>query len=161
MEDKPKNKGGRPPYKSMEALVHRGKVPPTWYDDIIELGKQGKTQAHIVGYLGVRWDTYKRLMDRDPKLLESVNIAMNFSERWWLDIAQQMWIEGKAKNINSNHWSLMMRNLFKDRWSDRKDYDIKTDGKPITNEKNIVVEIVRPEGDDKKNKDDDAELLVG
>lgn len=143
-------KRGRPPYKTMEALVHRGKVPSTWKEDIVELGRQGKTQVHIVNYMGINWDTYKRLQERDPIFLEVVNMAMSLSEQWWIDIASNMWMNGQAKNINSQHWSLMMRNLFRERWSDRKDYDIKTDGKPITNDNQIVVEIVKQKPDDEK-----------
>jgi hypothetical protein len=134
----------------MEALVHRGKVPTTWKEDIVELGRQGKTQVHIVNYMGINWDTYKRLQERDPIFLEVVNMAMSLSEQWWIDIASNMWMNGQAKNINSQHWSLMMRNLFRERWSDRKDYDIKTDGKPITNDNQIVVEIVKQKPDDEK-----------
>jgi hypothetical protein len=145
-----KNKGGRPPYKTMQALVHRGKVPETWAQDILDLGSRGKTQVHIVSYLNISWDTYKRLQQRDPKFLEIVNRAMTLSEQWWIDVAQNMWVNGNAKSINSNHWSLMMRNIFRERWSDRKDYDIKTDGKPITNDNNIIVEIIKPEKDDTK-----------
>lgn len=145
-------KRGRPPYKTMEALVHRGKVPTTWKEDIIEIGRQGKTQVHIVNYMGINWDTYKRLQERDPIFLEVVNKALSLSEQWWIDIASSMWLEGKAKNINSQHWSLMMRNLFRERWSDRKDYDIKTDGKPITSDNQIIVEIVKPKVEEKEQE---------
>lgn len=143
-------KPGRPKYTTMDALVHRGKAPATWKEDIIELGRQGKTQVHIVNYLGISWETYKRLQERDPRFLEVVNMAISLSEQWWIDIASNMWLNGQAKNINSQHWSLMMRNLFRERWSDRKDYDIKTDGKPITNDNQIVVEIVKQKPDDEK-----------
>lgn len=143
------NKGGRPKYSTMEVLVHRGKAPASWEEDIIELGRQGKTQVHIVNYLGINWDTYKRLQQRDPKFLEVVNKSIGLSEQWWIDIAANMWVNGQSKNINSNHWSLMMRNLFRERWSDRRDVDVKSDGKAISQDNNIVVEIVQG----KKNED--------
>jgi hypothetical protein len=142
-------KVGRPKYTTMEALVHRGKVPASWREDIIELGRLGKTQVHIVNYMGISWETYKRLQERDPKFLEVVNMAISLSEQWWIDIAANMWTNGQAKNINSQHWSLMMRNLFRERWSDRRDYDVKTDGKPITTDNNIIVEIVAPKKEEK------------
>ena len=136
-----RNKGGRP-RKTMEALVKRGIISENWKEDIIEMGREGKAMVHIVNYLGVSWDTFYRIKERDPEFLETVNIFQQLSEQWWVDITRRMWQEGNSKNINSNHWSLMMRNMFNDRWKDRKDYDVKTDGKPITQTNKIEVEIL-------------------
>lgn len=126
----------------MDALVHRGKCPETWMEDILQMGREGKTFVHVINYLNISRDTFYRLKERDKKFLDTVNRFKELSEQWWIDIAHREWIQGNSKSINSNHWSLLMRNMFKDDWSDRKDYDIKTDGKPITNDNKIQVEIL-------------------
>jgi hypothetical protein len=131
----------------MDALVHRGKCPPTWKEDILQMGREGKALVHIVNYLNVTFETFYRLKERDPEFLGTVNRMKELSEEWWIDIARREWLNGNSKTINSNHWSLMMRNMFNDRWKDRKDYDVKTDGKPITQTNKIEVEILGLEQD--------------
>ena len=149
MSDTPKR--GRP-RKTMEALVKRNIISKNWKEDILEMGREGKALMHIVNYLGVTWDTFYRLKERDSEFLETVNVYQQLSEEWWIDITRRMWQEGNSKHINANHWSLMMRNMFNDRWKDRKDYDVKSDGKAITPNNKIEVEILGLE----IQKDEDA-----
>ena len=143
-------KRGKKPF-TIELLVQRGRIPETWYEDIIQLGKEGSAEVHIVSYMKINWDTHKRLMERSPKYLEAVKQAQTESEKWWMDIAKKEWIEGNSKNINSNHWSLIMRNMFKDRWSDRKDVDITSKGDKI-NDNTISVEIIKKAQQDGDNE---------
>lgn len=145
-------KRGAKPF-NIELLIERGRIPETWYDDILNIGRAGKAEVSIVNYMDISWDTHKRLMVRSPKYLEAVHKAMKLSEEWWVEIARKEWVNGTSKNINSNHFSLMVRNMFGNRWSDKKDYDVRTDGKPITNDNNIVVEIIRPKEDDEDTSD--------
>lgn len=134
-------KRGRKPF-NIKLLVERGKIPETWYEDILEIGSQGKAEVSIVNYMDVNWDTHKKLMDRCPKYMEAVKAAKKLSEEWWVEIARKEWVEGNSKSINSNHWSLMVRNMFGDRWSDRKETDITSKGDKIT-DNTIAVEIIR------------------
>jgi hypothetical protein len=90
-------------------------------------------------------------MERSTEYFQSVNEAQSLSEQWWLDITRQEWVKGNSRSINSNHWSLIMRNMFKDRWSDRKDIDVTTMGDKI-NDNTISVEIIK-----KQNTDDESE----
>jgi len=83
-------------------------------------------------------------MERSPKYLEAVNSAKKLSEEWWMEIARKEWINGNSKNINSNHWSLIMRNMFKDRWSDKKEHDITSMGEKINDLNQIQIEIIKP-----------------
>ena len=136
-------KRGKKPF-TIDLLVQRGRIPETWYDDIIEIGSQGKAEVSIVVYMGINWDTHKRLMERSPKYLEAVNTAQKLSEEWWMEIARKEWINGNSKNINSNHWSLIMRNMFKTRWSDKKEHDITSMGEKINDLNQIQIEIIKP-----------------
>ena len=141
-------KRGKKPF-SIDLLVQRKRIPETWYEDILDIGRQGKAEVSIVNYMGISWNTHKQLMERSPQYLKAVNSAKKLSEEWWVEIARKEWVDGKSKNINSNHWSLMVRNMFGDRWSDKKDMDITSKGEKINNNQ-ISVEII------KKNKEDDT-----
>lgn len=141
-------KTGKKPF-TIELLIQRGRIPKTWYDDILDIGRQGKAEISIVNYMDIAWDTHKRLMDRSPQYFEAVNKAKKLSEEWWVEIARKQWVEGKSKSINSNHWSLMMRNQFGSRWSDRKEYDHTSKGEKLNNNE-IKVNIIKP-----KNEDDE------
>ena len=143
-------KRGKKPF-TIDLLVQRGRIPETWKEDIIEIGRQGKAEVSIVVYMGISWNTHKLLMERSPEYLKAVTSAQKLSEEWWMEIARKEWIEGNSKNINSNHWSLIMRNMFKDRWSDRKDVDITSKGDKI-NDNTISVEIIKKTQEDGNNE---------
>jgi len=143
-------KTGRKPF-SMELLVQRGRIPSTWYEDVLNIGREGKAEVHIVNYLGVSWNTYQRLKERSPEFLKAVNQAQSLSEQWWIDVARQEWVKGNSRSINSNHWSLMVRNMFKERWSDKKEMDLTSKGDKI-NDSTISVEIIKKQDDKEENE---------
>lgn len=136
---------GRPKITT-DILVERGIWTPDWQTKIIELGRQGKTKTHIMEEMNLARKSFYRLYDSDKKFRHTVNRAMTLSQNWWINVAQQRWLDGKEKNINSNHWSLMMRNMFKEDWSDRKEMDVTTQGDKI-NDNTIDVKIITPNGD--------------
>ena len=146
-------KRGKKPF-TIDLLVQRGRIPETWYDDIIQLGKEGSAEVHIVSYMDISWKTHKLLMDRCPEYLQAVNDAQRESEKWWFEIAKKEWVNGNSKSINSNHWSLIVRNMFKDRWSDKKDVDITSKGDKI-NDNTISVEIIKKTQEDGTNESND------
>jgi len=148
-------KRGKKPF-TIDLLVQRGRIPETWYEDILEIGRQGKAQVHIVDYMDINWDTHKRLMERSPKYMEAVNKAKKLSEKWWYDIVHQEWIDGNSKNINSQHWSLIVRNQFGERWSDRKEHDITSKGEKI-NDNTISVEIIKTTNGREDNEESSKE----
>jgi hypothetical protein len=140
-------KKGRKPF-SIELLVERGRFPSDWKEKLLEIGRNGGNQTDMLLLLNVSRGTLYRLMERSPDFLNTVNRAMEYSEQWWYNIAKMEWIRGNSKSINSNHWSLIMRNQFGDRWSDRKEHDITSKGEKINNDNTINVEIIKPDKDD-------------
>lgn len=140
---------------TIELLVERGRFPENWKDVLIEIGRGGGNRTDMMLELNVNKETFTRLMDRSPEFMETVNTALSYSEQWWINIAKQEWIKGNSKSINSNHWSLIMRNMFKDNWSDRKDVDITTKGDKIDGVKTIEVEIVKTVTNENKKQDKD------
>jgi len=140
------------PRKTMEALVHRGIIPENWRDELLEMGRQGKALVHIVNYLQINWDLFEKLRKRDSYFAETVILYQQLSEEWWLERAREHWINGNSKNINSNHWSLIMRNMFKDRWSERKEVDITSKGNELGQNK-IEIEILKTITDEEKKEE--------
>lgn len=131
------------PRKTMEALVSRGKVPATWREDILEMGRKGKNKIHYANYLGISRDTMYRIMERDPIFLDTIKKALQLSEEWFISKAEKAWEENSGKNINTTFMKYYLQNVFRDSgWVDRT--DITTDNKPITTDNNIVVDIVLP-----------------
>jgi hypothetical protein len=61
---------------------------------------------------------------------------------------EESFINGKSKDINSNLWSLVMRNKFKEDWSDRKEMDVTTQGEKIKNDNDIIVKVIPPKDTD-------------
>lgn len=141
----------------MEMMVQRGYIPESWEQDILTMGSEGKSLVHILNYLNISWDTFYRLMDRDPKFLETVNKFKKLSEQWWLDIVQREWINGNSKSINSNHWSIIMRNMFKERWSDRKEVDLTSGGDKLQKEPTLQIEIIKKITDQKTDDENNSE----
>ena len=135
-----------------DRLVERGIWTPDWRNKIIELGKQGKTKTHIMEEMMIARKSFYRLYDSDEEFRHTVNRAMVLSQNWWINIAQERWLNGKEKNINSNHWSLMMRNMFKEDWSDRKEMDVTTQGEKLK-DSDIVVKVIPPKDIDGDSDD--------
>jgi len=131
----------------MEALVARGKVPATWKEDILELGRQGKNKIHFANYLGIHRDLMYRIMERDPIFSNTIKEAVQLSEDWFVSKAIEAWGKDGGKNINTTFMKYYLQNTYRDSgWVDRT--DITTDNKPITTDNNIVVDIVLPKKDE-------------
>lgn len=140
-----KKKIGRPKKYTIKRLVQSGRWKETWKEEMYELGRQGKTRVHIMNYFDLSRRGFYQLLDDDMDFRDTVQKTMELSQEWWVNIAQKRWIEGTEKNINSQHWSLMMRNMFKEDWSEKQYIDHQTKGEKINND--ISVRIIRPDGD--------------
>lgn len=139
---------GRPRYTTMEALVHRGRVPATWKEDILELGKKGKNKLQYANYLGISRDLLYRIIDRDPDFAGTINKALQYSEDWFLSKAIDAWDNNTGKNVNTTFMKYYLQNTYRDSgWVDRT--DITTDNKPLTTDsQQIVVDIILPKKED-------------
>lgn len=152
MEQNQPNPPHRPTYVNMDWLVNRGKVPETWEEDIINLGKIGKNKTNFVNYLNISRDVFYKLMERDPKLKKVVNMAMSFSEEWWQEKGRQAWEEGTSQKLNSQFFKYYMSNVYRDNW--KVNVDITTDGEKINKvDDKIKIQIIRPEIDEDKESE--------
>jgi hypothetical protein len=65
-------------------------------------------------------------------------------EQWWYQQAHNAMASGESNRFNQRLWTIIMKNKFRDNWSDEKQIDITTQGDKITPTDNkIQVEIIR------------------
>jgi hypothetical protein len=139
-----KNKGGRPKYTTLEALVHRGKVPSSWKQDIIALGERGRNKLHFANYLKISRDTMYKLMDRDKEFSDTIKLALDLSQQWWIDKGIEAFEEGKSKNLNGLFWKYYMENVYRQDWKpSEQSIDITSGGEKISDNR-IIVDIIPP-----------------
>jgi len=148
-----KNPPHRPTFVNLNWLVERGKVLPTWKEDILMLGSCGKNKTHFANYLNISRDVMYKLMKRDTEFKKTINKAMELSEEWWIERGREAWEEGTSQKLNSNFFKYYMSNVYRDNW--RVNVDITTDGDKIKQDDKIKIEIIRPiieEEDDQKEE---------
>jgi hypothetical protein len=133
---------GRPRIR-IEDLVEKGLWPEDWENIIYDMGRRGKNKTHIMEHFDLHRDTFYKLLKRDTKFADAVNKAMTYSQNYWIKFAEDAFIKGESKNINSNLWSLIMRNQYKEDWSEKQYIDHQTKGEKI-NDKDIVVRVIPP-----------------
>lgn len=148
-----KNPPHRPTYVNLDWLVERGKVLPTWKEDILMLGSQGKNKTNFANYLNISRDVMYKLMKRDPEFNKTINKAMELSEEWWVEKARVAWEEGTSQKLNATFFKYFMSNIYRDNW--RVNVDITTDGDKLKQDDKIKIEIIKPIVDEEDNNPDE------
>jgi len=134
---------GRPRIR-IEDLVEKGLWPEDWKEVILQMGREGSQHTHIMERFDLTRDTYYKLIKRDKDFSDTVKKAQTYAQNYWLKFMEDSFKSGDSKSINSNLWSLVMRNKFKEDWSDRKEMDVTTQGDKIKNDNDIVVRVIPP-----------------
>jgi hypothetical protein len=123
-------------------LITLDDLPKGWEKKLILMGKEGKFDVHVRTYLNITNDTFYRLLDDEPKFLETVNRMRELSQEWWVNLPIESFSKGDSKNMNSQLYSLIMRNRFQG-WNDSlTKIDITTQGDKIDKQK-IEIEIIK------------------
>ena len=134
---------GRPKIR-IEDLVAKGLWPEDWKEIIYQMGREGKQHTHIMERFNLARDTFYKLKQRDSEFSEAVKKMETLAQNYWLSFMEDSFVKGDSKSINSNLWSLVMRNKFKDDWSEKKEIDVTTQGDKIKGDNDIVVKIIPP-----------------
>ena len=145
-------KVGRPKIR-IEDLVKKGLWPEDWKEVILQMGREGAQHTHIMERFDLARETYYKLINRDTEFRDTVNKAQTYAQNYWMKFMEEAFIKGDSKSINSNLWSLVMRNKFKEDWSEKKEIDLTTQGDKIKNDNDIVVKVIPPKDID-GNTDD-------
>lgn len=123
-------------------LITLEDLPKGWEKKLILMGKEGKFDVHVRTYLNMATDTFYRLLEDEPKFLEIVNRMRELSQEWWVNLPIESFSKGDSKNMNSQLYSLIMRNRFQG-WNDSlTKIDITTQGEKIDKQK-IEIEIIK------------------
>jgi hypothetical protein len=125
--------------------------PKDWKTELIKMGEQGMLDVDIRVYLNISTETFYRLLERESEFLEIVSRMRELSHIWWINISRNSFANGTSKQVNSQLYSLIMRNRFKDEWNAENKVDITTGGEKIDSNKKIEIEIIRKAIDGKED----------
>lgn len=132
-----------------ETLVKRPVGRPSLYDpayieQVIELGKLGKSTEAISATLGVGTSTLYRWRDEFEEFRDALDTAKEYELLWWEDIAQTHMIENRESDkINASIWSRSMAARFPKKYRESTKTEITgADGAPLIS--GITVTFVKP-----------------
>jgi hypothetical protein len=126
--------------------------PKDWKEHLLRMGAEGMLDMDIKAYLNISNDTFYRLLNEEPQFLEIVSQVRQLSHVWWINISRNSFANGTSKQVNSQLYSLILRNRFKDEWNAENKIDITTQGEKIDSNKKIEIEIIRKAIDGKEDK---------
>jgi transposase len=118
---------------------------PEYCEEVIALGKIGKSTEAIGAILGVGTKTLYNWRDENPEFLHALELAKEFELQWWEDIAQTHMIENKESDkINASIWSRSMAARFPKKYRESVKQEITgADGAPFLT--GIQVSFVKPD----------------
>jgi transposase-like protein len=113
-------------------------------EEVIALGKIGKSVEAIGAILGVGTKTLYNWRDEHSEFLHALDMAKEFEMQWWEDIAQTHMIENKESDrINATIWSRSMAARFPKKYREQVKQEITgADGAPLL--AGIQVTFVKP-----------------
>jgi transposase len=117
---------------------------PEYCEEVIALGKIGKSTEAIGAILGVGTKTLYNWRDQHEDFLHALDMAKEFELQWWEDIAQTHMIENKESDkINATIWSRSMAARFPKKYREQVKQEITgADGAPLLS--GIQVSFVKP-----------------
>ncbi|MBX3583564.1 MAG: hypothetical protein KF810_16890 [Rhizobiaceae bacterium] len=93
---------------------------PSYCDDVIKLGKEGKSKAQMASFFDVSRQTIDNWADANPEFLEALNRAMAHCQAWWEDKGQT----GMEKaGFNAAVWKKSVEARFRDDYTERKEVE--------------------------------------
>jgi len=118
---------------------------PAYIEQVIELGKLGKSTEAISATLGVGTSTLYRWRDEFEEFRDALDTAKEYELLWWEDIAQTHMIENRESDkINASIWSRSMAARFPKKYRESTKTEITgADGAPLIS--GITVTFVKPD----------------
>jgi hypothetical protein len=105
------------------------KYDPAYCNQVIELGKQGKSFEQMASIIGVGITSFKRWREEHEEFRTSLEDAQGFAQTWWEDMAQSYLVESKdTEKLNTGLWSRSMAARFPANYSDRVKQEISGPG---------------------------------
>jgi hypothetical protein len=105
------------------------KYDPAYCDQVIELGKKGKSFEQMASIIGVGITSFKRWREEHEEFRTALEDAQGFAQTWWEDMAQSYLVESKdTEKLNTGLWSRSMAARFPSNYSDRVKQEISGPG---------------------------------
>ena len=125
---------------------------PAYCEQVIELGKLGKSIEQIAAYLGVGTKTIYNWKDEHPEFLHALDISKDFEQAWWEDQAHAYMVETKeGPKLNASLWSRSMAARFPKKYREQTKTEITgADGAPLL--AGIQVTFVKPNDADNSER---------
>jgi hypothetical protein len=124
---------------------------PEWYKIIIDAGKEGQNVTQFLLTLGISWEGHNALLKRNKKYYEAVQQYKILCEQYWFNLAHNSMSQNGGNGFNSRLWSLMVRNMFPQNWSESTKIDVNSKVEEI-NKQPIHIEIIRKSIEDENQK---------
>ena len=119
---------------------------PALCDQIIELGKLGKSIEQIASHLGFSLRVFYKWRDEHEEFMHAMEDAKQYEQYWWEEQAQAFLIENRdSDKINTTMWSRSMAARFPKKYRESTKTEITgADGAPLLT--GIQVSFVQPDG---------------
>jgi transposase len=106
---------------------------PAYCEQVIELGKLGKSVEQIASHLGMSLRVFYDWKEKYPEFLQALDDAKQYEQYWWEEQAQAYLIENKdSDKINTSLWSRSMAARFPKKYRESTKTEITgADGAPL------------------------------
>jgi transposase len=118
---------------------------PSFCDEVVELGRKGKSVEQIASILNVSLRTMYSWRDGHEEFLHALDDAKTYEQAWWEEQAAAYMVENKESDrLNSSLWSRSMAARFPKKYRESTKTEITgADGAPLIS--GIQVTFVKPE----------------
>jgi hypothetical protein len=106
----PKRPGGRP-----------SAYDPAFCEEVIELGRRGKSRAYMAAVLGVHRETLINWEGAHPEFFDAMAHARALAQAWWEDAGQNGLA---ADKFNAQVYSRSMAARFPDDWREKQSHEL-------------------------------------
>ena len=117
--------------KGNKYATANSKFKPKYCDEVVDLGKNGKSLAQMASHFDVSRQTIDNWAEHHPKFLEALNRAKAHAQAWWEDKAMN---NITNREFNAPVWKKSMEARFREEYTERRDLDLNHGG-------NVIVEI--------------------
>ena len=121
---------------------------PKYCEEVITLGKLGKSVEQIAAILDVSLRTMYSWRDAHEEFLHALDDAKTYEQAWWEEQAAAYMVENKESDrLNATLWSRSMAARFPKKYRESVKQEITgADGAPLLS--GIQVSFVKPENQD-------------
>jgi transposase len=106
---------------------------PSFCDEVVELGRKGKSVEQIASILNVSLRTMYSWRDAHEDFLHALDDAKTYEQAWWEEQAAAYMVENKESDrLNSSLWSRSMAARFPKKYRESTKTEITgADGAPL------------------------------